>query len=401
MPRKTKSASKTKTKSTKSKIVVKHNVGAKSGNINININTKTTKRKKGESKTNPKLPQPQPSYAPMVQQVQPQQMGDSTALNTIMANLMQKDQEYKNRLDSTILIPDTTPQYKIKPQPIETAITNEIRRPKPTPIALNFDPPKEKPSLLKRIFGSRKSNKIPETPAITYKPPEITHKPPEISPYPDLNPTRPIFYYPKPEDIQVSDTTPPLTPKDKKKVIEYKPEITPSTPIETKKKSTIPNFLKATSSLVFGPPRQLSKELSPITISTKPSASAPQSISTQTNETQTKGITQDVFESSIQNDIKQLVDESTDQKLTYAKFKNKFSAILNKLGVPSGMRNVYYTTHWKLYNTEYDKPKIETAVPKKKKSTTIISGVPLDIGSISEITLDPQYDDGAGVGFKK
>ena len=117
----------------------------------------------------------------MVQQVQPQQMGDSTALNTIMANLMQKDQEYKNRLDSTILIPDTTPQYKVKPQPIETAITNEIRRPKPTPIALNFDPPKEKPSLLKRIFGSRKSNKIPETPA-------IPHKPPEISPYPDLNP---------------------------------------------------------------------------------------------------------------------------------------------------------------------------------------------------------------------
>ena len=131
----------------------------------------------------------------MVQQVQPQQMGDSTALNTIMANLMQKDQEYKNRLDSTILIPDTTPQYKIKPQPIETAITNEIRRPKPTPIALNFDPPKEKPSLLKRIFGSRKSNKIPETPAITYKPPEI-------SPYPDLNPTRPIFYYPKPEECK-------------------------------------------------------------------------------------------------------------------------------------------------------------------------------------------------------
>ena len=65
------------------------------------------------------------------------------------------------------------------------------------------------------------------------------------------------------------------------------------------------------------------------------------------------------------------------------------------------MRNVYYTTYWKLYNTEYDKPKIETAVPKKKKSTTIIRGVPLDIGSISEITLDPQYDDGAGVGFKK
>ena len=64
------------------------------------------------------------------------------------------------------------------------------------------------------------------------------------------------------------------------------------------------------------------------------------------------------------------------------------------------MRNVYYTTHWKLYNTEYDK--IETAaLPKKKKSTTIISGVPLDIGSINEITLDEQYDDGAGVGFKK
>ena len=177
--------------------------------------------------------------------------------------------------------------------------------------------------------------------------------------------------------------------------------------MKQKKKSIIPNFLKATSSLVFGPPRQLSKELSPITISTKPSASAPQSISTQTNETQTKGITQDVFESSIQNDIKALVNESSDQKLTYAKFKNKFSAILNKLGVPSGMRNVYYTTHWKLYNTEYDK--IETAaLPKKKKSTTIISGVPLDIGSVpldigsvSEITLDPQYDDGAGVGFRK
>ena len=135
MPRKSASKTKNKTKSTKSKIVVKHNVGAKSGNINININTKTTKRKKGESKTNSKLPQPiQPSYAPMVQQVQPQQMGDSTALNTIMANLMQKDQEYKNRLDSTILIPDTTPQYKIKPQPIETAITNEYRpKPKPTP----------------------------------------------------------------------------------------------------------------------------------------------------------------------------------------------------------------------------------------------------------------------------
>jgi hypothetical protein len=63
------------------------------------------------------------------------------------------------------------------------------------------------------------------------------------------------------------------------------------------------------------------------------------------------------------------------------------------------MRNVYYTTYWKLYNTEYDKPKIETAVPKKK-STTIISGVPLDIGSVSEITLDP-VDDGAGVGFRK
>ena len=338
MPRKTKSASKTKTKSTKNKIVVKHNVGAKSGNINININTKTTKRKKGETKTNPKLPQPQPSYAPMVQQVQPQQMGDSTALNTIMANLMQKDQEYKNRLDSTILIPDTTPQYKVKPQPIETAITNEIRRPKPTPIALNFDPPKEKPSLLKRIFGSRKSNKIPET------------------------------------------------PKDEIKLLEYKPELTPSTPIETKKdKSTFSKFIGAPKSL-FGS-KKLEFEMSPVTISSKPQATAPHAISTQTTEVQTdKQATHAAIDSSIKKRIKEIIKFSSTVELQYGTFSNQLKPILESEGIASNIRPTYYQKYYPLYRQGFAQNKSQVE--------------PEDVGGVSEITLAPQYDDAAGVGLK-
>ena len=175
------------------------------------------------------------SPQPIQQQVQPQPIGDSTALNSLMASIMQKDQEYKNRLDTTIFTPQYTPQFttpqKGKIQTTETGtitheppMTTTRKEQLPQPYFLNFENvPKEKPSLLKRIFGTRKTNTTP--------------------------------------DIQVE-----------KKLLEYKPEITPSPAIETKK--TKPTFLKATADFVFGTPREskieIEKAVKPVTISNKP-----------------------------------------------------------------------------------------------------------------------------------
>ena len=125
--------------------------------------------------------------------MQPQTIGDSTALNMLMSSIMQRDQEYKNKLDSSMFTPQHAPPSRIEIQTVDTANTihetSTIKPPKPRaiknivdeiqpvnepeiqtaiklpPTKLNFDTPKEtinekpKTSIFKRLLGLGRKSK--------------------------------------------------------------------------------------------------------------------------------------------------------------------------------------------------------------------------------------------------
>ena len=305
--------------------------------ININVNSTTTKRKKksGNSKnvTNNSVGRPagggggitsnygrqsvQPFIVPATipQQVQPQSIGDSTALNMLMSSIMQRD--------NSQLTPQHTPQSRKEIQTVDTANTihetSTIKPPKPRaiknivdeiqpviepeietaiklpPTRLNFNTPKEKltdqpkTSMLKRLFGlgRKKNNKI------------------EMSPFQQDTPSK--------EEI---------------KLLEYKEK-----PIISSSQPPTPKM----SEVIFGPAK------------VRQAATAPTAISTQTSEVQTEKFTQAAIDSDIKSKIKEISVKSENIQLGMGPFKKKLKPKLAALGIPSNMRDPYYTLGYQTY----------------------------------------------------
>jgi hypothetical protein len=305
--------------------------------ININVNS-TTKRKKGrpsKNLTNNSVGRPagggggvtsnygrqsvQPFIIPasIPQQVQPQTIGDSTALNMLMSSIIHRDQENKNKLDSSMFTPQHAPPSRIEIQTVDTANTTHetstIKPPKPRPIKtivdeiqpviepeiqtaiklpptrLNFDTPK--PSILKRLLGLGRKNKTPSKEEIT------------------------LF----------SKDTPS---KEERKLLEYKgsPIISSSQP---------PTELM--SELIFGPAKA------------RQAATAPHAISTQTSEVQTEQLTQAAITSGVNKGVNEIRLKHGSINLGFGPFSGELKPVLEKLGIPTNMRKPYYVSGFERY----------------------------------------------------
>lgn len=305
--------------------------------ININVNSTTTKRKKksGNSKnvTNNSVGRPagggggitsnygrqsvQPFIVPATipQQVQPQTIGDSTALNMLMSSILHRD--------NSLLTPQHTPQSRKEIQTVDTANTTHetstIKPPKPRgiksivdeiqpvtepeietaiklpPTRLNFNTPKEKlteqpkTSMLKRLFGlgRKKNNKI------------------EMSPFQQEKPSK--------EEI---------------KLLEYKEK-----PIISSAQPPTPKM----SDIVFGPAK------------VRQAATAPPAISTQTSEVQTEKVHQSLITSEVTKTINDIRVKHGSIHLGFGPFKSELKKVLEDLGIPSNMRQQYYVSGYESY----------------------------------------------------
>jgi hypothetical protein len=314
--------------------------------ININVNS-TTKRKKnsGNSKnnTNNSVGRPaggggvtsnygrqsvQPFIIPasIPQQVQPQSIGDSTALNMLMSSIIHRDQEYKNKLDSSMFTPQHAPPSRIEIQTVDTANTmhetSTIKPPKPRaiknivdeiqpviqpeiqtaiklpPTKLNFDTPKEtmnekpKTSILKRLLGLGRKKTPSKEEAKLFQ----------------------------------QDTPSP----EERKLLEYKP----SPVISSSKPPT-----QLMSDLIFGPAKEEQ--------AARQAPTAPHAISTQTSEAQTEQLTHLHIQGGIRGTINKIRMENPNVQLGYAVFMNRIKPGLEELHIPPNLRD--YKTYYGMY----------------------------------------------------